>query len=64
MAILYTKRTEERAQRLVKKGRWHPSLGLFHIKVSDLLDPYIYRIHVLYVMYEYLHTSYSGTRTV
>ena len=42
MAILYTARTKERAQRLVTIGRWHPSLGLFRIKVSDLLDPYIY----------------------
>ena len=42
MAILYTARTKERAQRLVTTGRWHPSLGLLCIKVSDLLDPYIY----------------------
>ena len=42
MAILYTARTKERAQRLVTTRRWHLSLGLFCIKVSDLLDPYIY----------------------
>ena len=42
MAILYTARTKERAQRLITIGRWHPLLGLFCIKVSDLLDPYIY----------------------
>ena len=64
MAILYTVRTKERAQRLVTTGRWHPLLGLFRIKVSDLLDPYIYRMHVLYVVYEYLHTFYSGIRAV
>ena len=59
MAILYTTRTKECAQRLVTKGRWHPALGLFRIKVSDLLDPYIYLMHVIYVVYEYLHTSYK-----
>ena len=42
MAILYIARTKERAQKLVTTECWHPSLGLFRIKVSDLLDPYIY----------------------
>ena len=42
VAILYTTRTKERAQRLVTTGCWHPLLGLFCIKVSDLLNPYIY----------------------
>ena len=59
MAILYTTRTKECAQRLVTIGCSHPSLGLFGIKVCDLLNPYIYLMHVLYVMYEYLHTSYN-----
>ena len=59
MAILYTARTKECAQRLVTTGRWHPALGLFRIKVNDLLNKYIYLMHGLYVMYEYLYTSYK-----
>ena len=47
MAILYTARTKERAQRLVTTRRWHLSLGLFRIKVSNIFNPYIY-IYIYY----------------
>ena len=49
MAILYTARTKECGQRLVTTGRWHPSLSLFHIKVSDLLD-HIYTEYMSYML--------------
>ena len=56
MVILYTARTKEHEQRLVTTGRWNPSLGLFWIKVSDLLNPYIYTEYMFYMLCMYTCT--------